>query len=150
MANEGKSGKEIFRLPFGRYSPCRRQLIIDTLEYLYKGGRCSALSMLGENMLKLKPCIEVHDGAMGVYKKYKGAYSSCLTQYVSDRLSNIEVIEPKRIFITHTVEDHSLVEMVRKQVESYNYFGEIIETMAGSTIASHCGPNTLGVLYINK
>ncbi len=150
MANEGKSGKEIFDFLSDVIPRVDASFIIDTLEYLYKGGRCSALSMLGANMLKLKPCIEVHDGAMGVYKKYKGAYSSCLTQYVSDRLSNIEGIEPKRIFITHTVEDHSLVEMVRKQVESYNYFGEIIETMAGSTIASHCGPNTLGVLYINK
>lgn len=150
LAKAGKSGKEISDTLAGIIPRVDASFIIDTLEYLYKGGRCSAVAMLGANMLKLKPCIEVHDGAMGVFKKYKGTYANSLTQYVSDRLEHIENIDPNRIFVTHTVKDHALVEAVIKQVESYGYFKEVIETMAGSTIASHCGPNTLGILYINK
>lgn len=150
LAKKGMKGEEIAKTLEGIIPRVDASFIINTLEYLYKGGRCSAVAMLGANMLKLKPCIEVHDGAMGVYKKYKGSYASCLTQYVSDRLADIESIEPDRIFVTHTVLDHTLVEAVKKQVEDYGYFKEVIETMAGSTIASHCGPNTLGVLYIRK
>ena len=126
--------------------------VVDTLEYLYKGGRCSALAALGSNLLRLKPCIEVKEGKMGVGKKYRGRIEKCLKHYVEDRLEQIEQIDPARIFITSTMQGERLeiVEQVRRQVESYGYFQQILVTQAGSTIACHCGPDTLGILYLRK
>lgn len=124
--------------------------VIDSLEYLYKGGRCSALSVLGANLLKLKPCIEVKDGVMGVSKKYRGKYISTLIEYANDRLSEIDNIEPDRVFITHAGCDDEVVNTIVEEVKKKNYFSEIFVTRAGCTVSSHCGRNTLGVLYIKK
>lgn len=126
--------------------------IIDTLEFLYKGGRCSALQMLGANVLQLKPCIEVStaDGTMGVGKKYRGSLEKALLQYVQDRLAGRTDIKTDRVFITHSPMSKERVEMVREALENLHLFKEIHETDAGCTIASHCGANTLGVLFMTK
>lgn len=126
--------------------------VIDTLEFLYKGGRCSALAMLGANMLQLKPCIEVDNssGAMGVGKKYRGSLDKALTQYVQDKLEGRTDIRNDRIFITHSGISDERIAMVKKLVEKYGDFKEIFVTRAGCTISSHCGPNTLGVLFMTK
>lgn len=126
--------------------------VIDTLEFLYKGGRCSALQMLGANVLRLKPCIEVDNrsGSMDVGKKYRGSLDKCLEQYVKDRLEGRDDIVEKRIFITHSGISDERVALVKRLVEQYGHFGEILVTRAGCTISSHCGPNTLGVLFIEK
>ena len=126
--------------------------IIDTLEFLYKGGRCSALAMMGANVLKLKPCIEVDNtsGAMGVGKKYRGSLDKALVQYVQDRLEGRTDIDTRRIFITHSGISDERVELVRKEIAKYQSFDEILVTRAGCTISSHCGPNTLGILFMTK
>lgn len=126
--------------------------VIDTLEFLYKGGRCSALAMLGANMLKLKPCIEVDnaDSRMSVGKKYRGSLDKALEQYVKDRLEGRDDIVTDRIFITHSGIAPERVELVRREIAKYQQFNEVIETRAGCTISSHCGPNTLGILFVRK
>lgn len=123
--------------------------VIDTLTYLHKGGRCSTVAKLGANLLKLKPCIEVSDGLMHVGKKYRGSLDKCINQYVEDRLNGRTDIDKSRIFITHTQYDPKLVEAVAKAVKAHG-FSEILETTAGCTITNHCGPNTLGILFIKK
>ena len=126
--------------------------VIDTLEFLYKGGRCSALAMLGANMLKLKPCIEGDnaDSKMSVGKKYRGSLDKALEQYVKDRLEGRDDIVTDRIFITHSGIAPERVELVRREIAKYQQFDEVIETRAGCTISSHCGPNTLGILFVRK
>lgn len=120
------------------------------LDYLHKGGRCSAVAMLGANLLKLRPCIEVHDGAMGVGKKYRGPFIRCLETYVKDRLAGAEDIDTRRIFITHSGVEDKVIEAVRKAVEGCMAFDEILVTRAGCTVSSHCGDSTLGILYMHK
>ena len=124
--------------------------VIDSLEYLYKGGRCSALSVLGANLLKLKPCIEVKNGSMGVGKKYRGKYPDVLKEYIEERLVNIDDIDTTRVFITHAGCDEALVKELVKIVKDRNIFGEVLVTRAGCTVSSHCGRNTLGILFIRK
>lgn len=124
--------------------------VIDRLDYLHKGGRCSGLEAFGANLLKIKPCIEVIDGKMTVGKKYRGSLENCLKKYVKDRLTAQIDIDYSRIFITHTVSSRETVAMVKELIKEYANFEEIIETDAGCTISSHCGPGTLGILYKRK
>ncbi len=124
--------------------------ILDRLDYLYKGGRCSMVSVLGANLLKLKPCIEVVDGKMIVGKKFRGAYSRCLKQYVDDRLRDPDAVDGKRIFITHTGVSREDFELTKAAVLAHKSFGEIMEVRAGCSITSHCGQGTLGILFIRK
>lgn len=133
-------------------SHSQASFIIDTLEFLYKGGRCSALAMLGANMLQLKPCIEVDNssGAMNVGKKYRGSLEKALSQYVKDKLDGRTDIRSNRIFITHSGISQERIDLVKKLVKQYGDFKEIFVTRAGCTISSHCGPNTLGVLFMTK
>ena len=106
--------------------------------------------MLGANLLRLKPCIEVRDGKMGVVKKYRGAFAKCLVDYVRERLEGRTDLVPDRVFITHTTVAPETVAAVRQAVEQYGPFAEILETDAGCTVSSHCGPGTLGILFIRK
>lgn len=126
--------------------------VLDTLEFLHKGGRCSALAMMGANLLQLKPCIKVDatDGSMGVGKKYRGSLDKALADYVKDQLANKDALVTKRIFITHSGMSEERINMVKSMVEELGIFEEILITRAGCTISSHCGPNTLGVLFITK
>ena len=127
----------------------RASFVIDNLEYLRMGGRCSAVAMLGANLLKIKPRIEVTDGKMGMGGKYRGAYDKVLLKYTEDMLSCPDV-NTRRVFITHTKCDKELVNQVREKVCSLIPFEEVYETTAGCVITSHCGPNTLGVLFETK
>lgn len=126
--------------------------IVDNLEFLHKGGRCSAVAMLGANVLKLKPCIEVSNegGKMGVSKKYRGSLDRVLEEYVADRLSGREDIVQDRIFITHSGISEERIAIVKAAIEKHMKFDEIYITRAGCTISSHCGPNTLGILFVRK
>lgn len=150
MVKKGMSAKEIAEeiekiIPYVDAS-----FIIDNLEYLHKGGRCSAVAMLGANLLKLKPCIEVKNGAMGVGKKYRGMFGKVLTEYVTERLSDVKDIDADRVFVTHAGCDEAIVNAVVNQVKDTGIFKEIFLTRAGCTISSHCGADTLGVLFIRK
>lgn len=124
--------------------------ILDRLDYMVKGGRCSMVAALGANLLKLKPCIEVADGKMRMCKKYRGVYTKCLDQYVTDRLKDRDDIIPERIFITYTTCSDEGVKVVYEKVREYGHFTDILETHAGCTVSCHCGPGTLGVLFIRK
>lgn len=124
--------------------------ILNRLDYLHKGGRCSAVAMLGANMLHLRPCIEVVEGKMIVGKKFRGNYERCLKQYVADRMRNPETICGKRVFIAHTGVAPEMVKQVVTQVESIKHFDEVLEVSAGCSITSHCGENTVGVFFIRE
>lgn len=130
-------------------SKVEASFVLDKLDYMRKGGRCSAVTALGANLLHLKPCIQVAEGKMGVAKKYRGSLAKCLEAYVKDRLSGREDIETDRIFITHSDCD-KLMPGIRELVEKFGSFNEILETSAGCSITCHCGPGTLGVLFIRK
>lgn len=124
--------------------------ILDQLEYLKKGGRCSAVAVLGANLLKLKPCIEVKEGKMGVGKKYRGAFAKCLKEYVTDRIGGRDDLELDRVFVTHSGISQDLLDMAVETVRELQPFKEVCVTRAGCTVSSHCGPDTIGVLYIRK
>lgn len=124
--------------------------VLDRLDYMVKGGRCSAVAALGASLLQLKPCIEVVDGKMGVCKKYRGSYEKALNNYVKDRLMDRDDIDTERIFVTHTETPQEVVESVKSAVKEYKDFEIVEETVAGCTVSCHCGPNTLGVLFIRK
>ena len=150
MAEAGASAAEIAAMVDETAPYIDASFVIDNLEFLHKGGRCSSVAMLGANVLKLKPCIEVTDGAMAVGKKYRGKYSDVLLTYAKERLENIDNIDTKRIFVTHTCQDEALALSVYDYIKSLGKFDEVIMSTAGCTISAHCGPNTLGVLYIGK
>ena len=149
-AAEGLSAKEIYDKVNELIPRVDASFVIDSLEYLHKGGRCSALAALGANLLKLKPCIEVQGGSMGVSKKYRGKYSETLKQYVADRLTDYSDIDLSRVFVTHAGCDEEIVNQVVEQVKATAPFAELIISRAGCTVSAHCGRNTLGVLYIRK
>lgn len=124
--------------------------VVDKLDYLVKGGRCSSAAALGANLLNLKPCIEVRDGKMTVGKKYRGNYGKCLAAYVKERLENREDIDTTALFITRTVVSDEAYATVRESVAQYGHFENIYETTAGCTISCHCGPGTLGIIFVRK
>lgn len=124
--------------------------LLDRLDYMVKGGRCSFVAALGANLLKLKPCIEVVDNKMVVAKKYRGNFVKCMENYVRDRLENATDILPERIFITHTPVPLQVSETVHRTVRECMEFEHIYDTNAGCTVSCHCGEGCLGILYIHK
>lgn len=124
--------------------------LLDRLDYMVKGGRCSSAAALGANLLNLKPCIEVKDGKMGVTKKYRGPYAKCLANYVKDQLSGRDDIDRKELFLTYTQVDDKCLETVKTAIAECEPFETVYEAVAGSTISCHCGPGTLGVLFVRK
>ena len=150
LAREGKSGEEIKAILDERREKLNVSFVIDTLEYLRKGGRCSTVAALGANLLKLKPCIEVHEGKMSVAKKYRGTLAKAIESYVTDRIKDHDDFDKKRVFITDSGVDTEIVETVEKLLREYGGFEEIHHTLAGSTISGHCGPGCLGILYYNR
>ena len=124
--------------------------LVDKLDYLVKGGRCSSAAALGANLLNLKPCIEVRDGKMSVVKKYRGKYDKCLASYVKDRLSGREDLDEGTLFITQTTVSDDCNAAVKAAVAEYGHFENVYETNAGCTISCHCGPGTLGILFVRK
>ncbi len=124
--------------------------VLDTLEFMWKGGRCSGVAALGANLLHLKPGLEMKDGKLGVYKKYRGGIQSVYRQYVKERLANKD-IRPEHVFITDSGEVpqetlEELAAIVREAVPG----AQVHNTKAGCTVTSHCGPKTLGVLFLRK
>ena len=125
--------------------------IPESLEYLKMGGRCSAAAALGANLLRIKPCIQVREGAMTVGKKYTGSMENVLMKYVKDRLGTPENVDLSRVFITHSgMDDPAILDKVKDAVLAAAPFEEVLVARAGCTISNHCGPNTLGVLFCKK
>ena len=150
MAKQGKSAKEIALACAELTERVDASFVIDDLEFLHKGGRCSALAAFGANLLSLKPCISVKDGKMGVGKKYRGKFAACLKTYIADRVGDASHIVLDRIFVTHAGCDEDIVNACVEQVKAAAPFGEVLVTRAGCTVSAHCGRNTLGVLFIRK
>ena len=124
--------------------------VLDRLDYMVKGGRCSAAAALGANLLNLKPCIEVKDGKLGVVKKYRGNYNKCLQSYIKDRLEGRDNLGRELIFVTSTPVSEEAYAAVMNSVAAYGKFDSIIETTAGCTVSCHCGPGTLGIIFVRN
>ena len=150
LAQSGKDAKEIVAELNDLTARVEASFLVDKLDYLAKGGRCSAVAALGANLLNLKPCIEVKNGKMGVVKKYRGNYAKCLATYVKDRLANRDDIIRDTLFVTQTVVSDECNQAVMDAVHSCEPFENIYENTAGCTISCHCGPGTLGVLFVRK
>ncbi|NLL72471.1 MAG: DegV family protein [Clostridiales bacterium] len=150
LARKGLSANEILDDNKEINSKVRASFVVDTLTFLHRGGRCSAAAKLLANTLRLKPEIEVVDGKMGVGKKYRGNIKSVILKYVQEREEQLKNADTDRIFITHSGCDEEIIESIRKYIDDLNIFNEILITRAGGVISSHCGPNTLGVIYISK
>lgn len=152
MAEKGMGAEEIVENIHALTSKTHGSFVIDRLDYLRAGGRCSTIAMLGANLLSLKPCILVNnkDGSMTVGKKYRGKLEKVLMQYIDDKLEEYENINPKRVFITHSGMSEERLQKVYNYLKEKNVFDEILVSRAGCTISSHCGPNTLGILFMTK
>lgn len=124
--------------------------LVDKLDYLVKGGRCSSAAALGANLLNLKPCIEVRNGRMVVAKKYRGNYAKCLATYVKDKLDQREDLVNDILFVTQTRVTDECYTAVMDAVHTYGHFSTVYETTAGCTISCHCGPGTLGILFVHQ
>ena len=150
MAKQGMEAQEIAQKVSAMADCVDASFVVDNLEYLVKGGRCSAVAAFGANLLQLKPCICVKNGAMGVGKKYRGKFERVLPGYVAERLANGDDIDLDRVFVTHAGCDPQIVESVVEIVKNTLPFKEVFATRAGCTVSSHCGANTLGVLFVRK
>ena len=149
-AEAGKSVSEILALLEDMAPRVEMSFVLDRLDYMKKGGRCSAVAALGANLLHLKPCIEVCEGKMGVCKKYRGSFEKCIRQYVKERLDGREDITEDLAFITHPACEQSVVDAAMEEAAAYGAFDEVVETHAGCTVSCHCGPSTLGILFVRK
>jgi len=149
LALKGMPAKDIYDELLNLVPRIESSFVLDSLDYLKMGGRCSSITAIGANILGIKPCIEVREGKMHVGKKYRGKIKDRLSDYIKDRLSGRDDISYDRIFITHT-STNEIMEHAKNEVCKYSDFKEILTTTAGSTIASHCGPHTLGILFIRK
>lgn len=121
--------------------------VLDTLDYMRRGGRCSGVAAFGANLLRLKPCIEVVNGVMTVGKKYRGQLPRVLPDYVDDRLSDPSHVNTELLFVTHTGCSDELVSSVLAHVAEHIAFKKVLVTRAGCSVSIHCGPGTLGILF---
>lgn len=128
----------------------RASFVVDTLTYLYRGGRCSGLAAMAGGVLKLHPQIVVENGKMKPAKKYRGNMGKVLMSYAADMENDLKNARKDRVFITHSGCGNEIIEEIRAYLQSLNVFDEILVTRAGGVISSHCGPGTLGVLFISN
>ena len=147
LRDQGLSAEEIAEKSRAMAKNVRTSFVLDTLEFMHKGGRCTGVQALGANLFNLKPCIEVKDGAMEVGKKYRGNLGNVLEQYVENRLAGKADIDEDRIFITHSGVSEDILKRVIGKIRQYQNFKEILVTYTGCSVAVHCGPNTMGLIY---
>ena len=147
-AQTGASAKEIEAHVLSLREKVRASFVVDTLTYLHRGGRCSGLAAMAGGVLKLHPLIAVSGGRMAPGKKYRGSMSRVIPAYVQEMEDELKKARPERVFITHSGCEEEVIQGVKNYLEGLNHFREILMTRAGSVISSHCGPGTLGVLFI--
>lgn len=151
MVEEGKSFEEIISTIETLTDYSRASFILECLEYLHRGGRCSLLTAVGAAMLSIKPEIAVRNGTMANRSKFRGSMVSCAKKYVDSLMANRDQIDPRRAFITYTVDtDPEIVAAVYDAAAATGHFDEILQSNAGSVITSHCGRNTIGLLFLDK
>ena len=148
LADAGEEPEAIVKKVEERIPYVQASFVVERLDYLYKGGRCSALSLFGANLLKIRPQIVVADGKMKPAKKYRGKMEKVIENYCKDTLEEFNNADKSRGFVTYTTATPEMIENARKALENAG-FKEIYETQAGGTITSHCGEHVLGILYIN-
>lgn len=148
LANKGLEAKEIFEKISARVPNVQASFVVERLDYLYKGGRCSALALFGANILKLRPQIILKDGKMDAYRKYRGGMDKVIANYSKDILEEFNTPDLNVAFVTYTTATPEMICEARKVLEEKG-FKNIYETTAGGTITSHCGEHTLGILYMN-
>jgi len=149
LADQGQDLRQIEKALKDFVSRVEISFVLDRLDYMVKGGRCSTAAALGANLLNLKPCIEVVDGRMTVVKKYRGSFEKCLATYVKDRLGNREDLDKTLLFMTHTDVSDGSIHVVREAVKGYG-FETVVDSAAGCTVSCHCGPGTLGIIYLKR
>ena len=148
MAAEGRVREEIADFIEDMKPRVRSSFVVDTLTYLHRGGRCSSVAALAGGMLKLHPKIVVEDGAMHATKKYRGKMDGVILDYAKDMEEDLKQAKKDRVFITHSGCEQETIDKVKEYLLGLEHFDEILVTRAGGVISSHCGPGTLGVLYI--
>ena len=148
LAEKGEQPQDIFQKVSARVENLQVSFVIERLDYLYKGGRCNSLQFFGANLLKLRPRIILKDGKMGADKKYRGTMGKVVAKYCEEVLDEFHTPDLDKVFITYTTATEEMIEAAKAAVEAKG-FKNIYETHAGCTIASHCGANTLGILYFN-
>lgn len=150
MAQQGASAEDCARAVEGATGRVHASFIVETVRYLYMGGRVNALTMVGASALRIHPKIVVIDGGMHPAQKYRGSMERAMEAYCREELKDPDRIDPKRIFITHSGCKPEWVELMRGYIAQHMAFEEVLVTQAGCVITSHCGPNTLGILYMDK
>ena len=149
LAKAGESGASIKEKVDARRAAVQASFVVDTMTFLHKGGRCSGIAAFVASVLRIKPSIIVSDGKMVVGKKYMGATDKAIIKYVADTLKSYPHPDLKYVFVTHTSARPEVVAKVKEEVLAVYPDANIIETLAGATVTSHCGKGTLGVLYFN-
>ena len=124
--------------------------IIETLEFLYKGGRCSGLAAFGANLLKLRPEIIMENGRMSPGKKFRGPFEKCVQSFIDEKLADIERFEAEQIYINHTIQDPALLERLLDHIKAKGYFKNFVVYSVCAAVATHCGPNTFGIITVRK
>ena len=151
LRDRGFSAKEIAEQLEVFKSKISTSFVIDTLEFLHKGGRCSAIASLGANVLSLRPCLEMRDGTLKVVKKYRGKMEKVYSQYIDERLDILTIDTTREVFITHSGEiDKKVLEDLKNKFSETIKTDDVHITQAGCTVCSHCGPKTLGILFVKK
>lgn len=149
LAKEGKWPEEIYKNTLSRVNNVQASFIIQDIEYLYKGGRCSAIGKIGANILKIKPQIYVQNGEMLNVAKPRGKIEIVLKQYIDSTLAKFNNPDKSYVFVTHSDMDKTIENQIIDYIKSKNIFENVINSNASATISSHCGKGTLGILYIN-
>lgn len=149
LRDEGKTLDEIVTKVTARVPHVQASFVVERLDYLHKGGRCSAVALLGANILKIRPSIMVANGKMGVHKKYRGKMESVVSEYVKDTLTEFKNYDNSMCFLTYTSATPEMIEAAKKAISENAAFKAVYETTAGATVTSHCGEHTLGILYFN-
>ncbi len=150
LRDGGASAREIVEKTKALAPKINTSFVPDRLDYLYKGGRCSRMTMYGANLLRIHPLIEMENGQLCAGKKYRGSMEKCIANYVADLAVQYPKYDRTRAFITHSTAEESIVAVARQKVKELFVFDEVLETVAGSVITGHCGKNTLGVLFITE
>lgn len=150
LAGEGLPAEEIFRTIEAKKQKLDVSFVLETLDYLSRGGRCNALTAFGANLMQIRPCIEVKDGQMGVGKKYRGQLARCLTRYIKERLSDTESIDLTRVFWADSGLDEETRALLEQTLHECAPSAELLHSDAGCTISNHCGPHCMGLMFYRK
>ena len=148
LAAEGYAGHDIARILSGETDKVQSSFLLDRLDYMRKGGRCSAVAALGANLMHLKPCIAVKDGKMGVVKKYRGSFEHCMVQYTKELLEHSPNSRGDIAIVVHPAADRAAVDATLLTLKEDGRFKAVYEARTGCTVACHCGANTIGVMFM--